>query len=170
MNAQRGIQFRIVPHQHGGHAAARRHPRHVDARRVDVMVSHHLAGHGSDHCSVAVLVRAIVERIPVPAAQEIGRERLLGIQHDHTRGFRSFVHTSAGRELGGTLLASVQEHEQRRWSVAATGRLIKHVPSRVVLARLSVNESAFDETSGLRSSGPIRMAQGHGQRGMFLAP
>jgi hypothetical protein len=40
----------------------------------------------------------------------------------------------------------------------------------VVLARLSVNERAFDETSGLRSGGPIRMAQGHGQRGTFLAP
>jgi hypothetical protein len=63
----------------------------------------------------------------------------------------------------------VQEHEQRRWSVTATGGLIKHVLSRVVLAGLTVNENATDETSGLRSSSPIRMAQGHGQRGMFLA-
>jgi len=59
---------------------------------------------------------------------------------------------------------------QRRRSAAAIVRLVQHVLPRVVLARPSVNESALDETSGLYSGSPIRMDQGHGQRGMFLAP
>jgi hypothetical protein len=40
----------------------------------------------------------------------------------------------------------------------------------VVFASLSVNESALDETSDLRSSGPILIAQLQRQRRMFLAP
>jgi hypothetical protein len=41
----------------------------------------------------------------------------------------------------------------------------------VLLARLSVNKTAFGETSNLRrSGGPICMAQGHGRGGMLLTP
>jgi hypothetical protein len=143
MDAQRCVKLWIVSREHGGHSAAGRHASHVDARRIDSLFTDDVPGHGRDQSGIAVVVGPVLKRVPVPAAQQVGGKGLLGIQHEYSGVFRSFVHASAGRELLRALMTAVQQHEQGCRTRFARGRLVEHVPALRFRAEATLGESAL---------------------------
>src|SRR5205807_6136157 len=68
MYADRGIQVGIGRAHDRGHGPAGRHPRDVDALRINLVGGHHLLGDAGDQRRLALAAALVSGLEPVPAA------------------------------------------------------------------------------------------------------
>jgi hypothetical protein len=82
------------------------------------MVIHHLLGNAGDEGRLAQTASLVLGPKPIPAPRAVRCDGLLGVRHQPSHFLSMRVHTRAGREIFGGLLAPVQhDDEWYRFSV-----------------------------------------------------
>ena len=124
MHADGGVQVGVGrPHDGGGRPAGRE-PGDVDARRVDRVVGHDLAGDARDQRRLALVALLVAGAEPVPALRRVGGAGLRGVDDEAGVLLGERVHARAGGEVVGRLGAAVQHHHQgQRLPVVAAGHV-----------------------------------------------
>ena len=114
VHADRGVEVGVGRPHDGGRRAARREPGDVDARRVDRVVAHDLAGDAGDQRGLAPAALLVARVEPVPALLGVGGGRLRRVGDEEAVLLGERVHLGAGGEVVGRLGAAVQHDQQRR--------------------------------------------------------
>ena len=96
-----------------GRCTARRKPCDIDARRIDGVVAHDLAGDTRDQSGLPAITLLVTGAKPIPALLDVGGRRLVRIGDQEDLLLRQCVHPRAGSEIVGRLSASVQHDDER---------------------------------------------------------
>ncbi len=119
MNPDRGVEVGIdLPHDRG-HRPAGRHPGHVYAVGIDVVLAEDFARDAGDNGWLALAAPLVRGLEPVPSPRAVGGGRLYGIGNEEGVLLGDRVHVGAcGQIVGG--LGTAVEHDYE-------GHLLPHV-------------------------------------------
>lgn len=113
MDADGGVELRVVHSHDHGHRTAGRESRHVDPPGVKVMGAHDVPGHVGKDGRFALIPVLVAGLEPVPASGRVSLGCLFGVQHEKSLPFRHDIHAGARGEIVRVLRAAMEHDDQR---------------------------------------------------------
>jgi len=114
MDADGDIQLGIGGGDDCGGSASGRNAGDIDAPRIGLARRYRMACKGRDNGRLTATALLVAGAMPVPAAAEVRRRRLLWVEHQKTKLVGKIVHASADREVCSRLCTAVEHDHERQ--------------------------------------------------------